>query len=209
MAGNGQEGWLARWGALAAAVVVIAPILLGAVRPASAADLQELPTVTTTLPVVSVPTVTVPPVAVTVPPVAGPDARPGVSLGGPAPSPTPSTGAVTAPAGSGGAQPAATQAVRSSSSSPPPSAGAAPVARPAAGAGPAATTTASQAGPADMTLAVRLRRAGVETARQLTFPLGLALATLAFLVLQHRVDKGDPRVATSLESGDDDLLGFS
>ena len=55
----------------------------------------------------------------------------------------------------------------------------------------------------------RLRRAAAATAEQLSFPLLLALAMAVFLVVQHRVDEGDTRVANQNLGGDDELLGFS
>lgn len=58
-------------------------------------------------------------------------------------------------------------------------------------------------------LPLRRRQAASETAQQLSFPLGLAAAISAFLVLQPRLDRGDPSVAHDGTSRDDDLLGLS
>lgn len=211
MTGDRRETGMARWRVLAAAAVVAGVTLSGAVHPVAAAEAGEAGAVTavvgaTDLPTsgVTVPVVTVPPV--TVPPVPGTVVPPKVSLTVPIPSTSSSGGATTVPAGSSSSDPVTTTGVAPSSSAPP--VVTAPAARTTAGGLPRATTQAGQAKPTGRSLSVRLRQAAAETVRQLTFPLGLALATLAFLVFQHRVDKGDPRVEASL-SGDDDLLGFS
>ncbi|MEO7837379.1 MAG: hypothetical protein ABIS21_07040 [Acidimicrobiales bacterium] len=194
---------MARGVALAAIVVAAMVAMLSSVRPAVAADVTGvagLPTPSTTIPVVTVPTVTVPSVTVptvTVPRVSVTVAPPRVNLREPPAS--------TSPGGStAGSGPVPTPAVTS-----PPATVIAPASPPVLTGAPNSVTRARKDDPADRTLAVRLRRAGVETVQQLTFPLGLALAMSAFLVFQHSTDKRDPRVAASLDSDDDDLLGFS
>lgn len=233
MAGNRQEERLARCGsfatgatrvALATASAALAALaraalasgvvalvffaVVGAGRPAGAADLPELPSPTTTLPALSMPVVTVP--VATVPPVTVPEVAPPVpvtvtaprlDLPAPASSGTP---VVTVPPGAA----APTTVVRSATSS------ASGSVRPdgpggAVGDGARAGKAARRVDPSVRPLAFRLRRAAAETVQQLTFPLALALAMLAFLVFQHRVDKNDPKVAVPVETGDDDLLRFS
>ena len=73
-----------------------------------------------------------------------------------------------------------------------------------AGAAPAVT-------PAPAALAIApphlpLRQAVADSARRFAFPLVLAALVLAFLVLQHRVGAGDPRLVAA--PVDDDLRAF-
>jgi hypothetical protein len=74
--------------------------------------------------------------------------------------------------------------------------------------GPAPTANGI-ADPAAGPLGARLRRAAAQTVQQLSFPMGLAIAIFGFLVVQHRVDLKDPRVADPSLSADDELMGFS
>lgn len=198
MAGHRQEAHLARRGPAAAALAVLALAALGTSGPAGAADLPPLPTVPTTVPAVSAPSVTVPtvPVTVTAPRLnlrargtSGDAGAPAAPTPAGAPAPTNSVGMVPSSTPGPTDVPAGSAATTSE--------------RPRLG------TTDRPVDPAASALAFRLRRAAAETVQQLTFPLGLMLAMLAFVVFQHRVDKNDPRVTAALASGDDDLLDFS
>lgn len=154
-----------------------------------------------TLPPVTVPPIVVPPLSVAdlavLPPPGAQPAPAGVSPGPTAVAPdgasapadaAPPPVAPDAPAGA-----PATNATHRSRAVPP---GAPP---------PAAEEAAAVTGP----LPLRLRNAASETARRLSFPLGLAVAIVAFLILQPRLDRGDPSVAHPGVSREDDLLGFS
>lgn len=79
----------------------------------------------------------------------------------------------------------------------------------AGGAGGSDPSVATEAVGPNRPLPLRLSRAAAQTAQDLSFPLGLALAIAAFLLVQHRVDRGDPRVASGGVLRDDDLVGFS
>lgn len=163
-----------------------------------------------TLPPVSLPVVTVPPVTVVAPVTVPPLAVRVPAITVPGQPPTPGSGSAgqstPPPAEPGGA---------ATVSSPPPSGPASPAAaspdrRPGPAVGGATRlapsgTTPPVTGP----LPLRLRRAASESARQLSFPLGLAAAILAFLVLQPRLGRGDLSVAHPGTGNDDDLLGFS
>lgn len=154
------------------------------------------------LPVVALPPVTVPPLTappVTVPPVdvqAPLVTLPSLPLGQGTEAPAPVDRPVASPAESSPAPsgrlvtdlPARRRAALPATSPPAPALAKPPVTGP---------------------LPLRLRQAASETAQQLSFPLGLAAAILAFLVLQPRLDRDDPSVAHQGTSRDDDLLGFS
>lgn len=198
-------GWSARFATAGFGVA----ILLGAISPLSTARADSVSDLTG---VTATPTtaVTIPGAlpAITVPLVTGTIVPPKVELAPTIPPAVETGGEVTTPTGVSG------------SPIPPPSAGATstaptgPVAtRPAAEAADAnlrpAAPTVRRAGEPSRAVSARLRQAAAETVQQLSFPLGLALAMLGFLVFQHRLDKGDARVEAALESGDDDLLRFS
>lgn len=194
----------------AASADLLAPLLTpttAAGTPPPTSPPLTLPAVT--LPPVSLPLVTIPPITVvapvTVPPL--PVRVPSITVPGQPPSPG---------AGSAGADgPPPAELGGATTSSPPPSGPASPAPasasrRPGTADGAAArpalvVTTTPVTGP----LTLRLRRAASETAQQLSFPLGLAAAILAFLVLQPRLDRGDLSVAHPGAGSDDDLLGFS
>lgn len=213
MAAHRHEARLVEPGALAAVVLVVAVAgLLSRIGPAGAADVGQLPTPITTLPAVSVPSVTAPPVSVIHPPSTADVGAlaPSTGGGGGRMPKSARVGGAGAGAGAGVPLPAGTAVP-----SPPSTAATASVSRmtvpapgPTLGDRAGATTTAGRREPETRALTVRLRRAAAETVQQLTFPMGLALAALVFLMLQHRLDKGDPRVAAPVDSGDD-LLGFS
>ncbi|HUR18397.1 MAG TPA: hypothetical protein VMZ51_05590 [Acidimicrobiales bacterium] len=198
---------------LAATLALAAVAVLMNVHPATAADLTQVPTSSTTLPPtgsgvqsaavpkITVPTVTVPPVGVTVPKVPVTVSAPTVDLG--------TSGTPSAPPAGAGGGPAPATATGSA-----PSSGIGSTVAPggvvrAAGDRRQIGPAAGGVDPAARALAFRLRRAAAETLQQLTFPLGLMLAMGSFLVFQHRLDKNDPRVAATVISGDDDLLDFS
>ncbi|HEX2700212.1 MAG TPA: hypothetical protein VHM89_08440 [Acidimicrobiales bacterium] len=175
-------------------LLTVSPVTL---PPVSVPGL-ELPPVTV-LPEVTVPTVTLPPVTVPLLTAPGTTAPAPQSLQPAAPATTAVVRDV-APAAGAGEQPGpvvGTSSAASTTEDDP--------ARPAGdgAGGPAADQRPT--GP----LPLRLREAASETARQLSFPLGLAAAILAFLVLQPRLDRGDPSVSHAGISRDDDLLGFS
>jgi len=224
-----------RWSRKAAIVLAAVPACLLALaswEPAGASagsgDLLAPPVTSTTLPgtppptspplalaPVKLPTVSVPPV--TTPPITivAPVTLPGLP-GLPVPtaaagSPLPGTGAGSTPSN----DPSAGDPAGARSSSPPLSGPTLPSpVSPNRRSGPAGggasrpapvATTPPIAGP----LPLRLRRAVSETAQELSFPLGLGAAILAFLVLQPRLDRGDVSVAHPGTGSDDDLLGFS
>lgn len=161
-------------------------------------------------PEITVPAVTLP--AVTLPPATLPTLTvPNLPLDGVPVAPVAVPGTATSPAGpatAGGPlaedDHGAATSVGAAAGGRAPSSGAA-----AAGTtslSPAAARRTSAPAPA---LSLRLRRAVVETARQLSFPIGLALAIVVFLLVQHRLDRRDPRVVSSGIVADDELLGFS
>ena len=49
----------------------------------------------------------------------------------------------------------------------------------------------------------------VRTASTFVFPIGLAGAVVAFLVLQARIDAGDPKLSAAPMAHDDDLVTFT
>lgn len=55
----------------------------------------------------------------------------------------------------------------------------------------------------------RLREAGVPAARQFSLPLALGALVLAFLAIQGRVDKRDPKLMVAPVTVADDLLPFA
>lgn len=198
----------APWGALVITVALAAPVL-SALSPAAADDLVDLPILEpTTLPA---PATTLPAVAV---PVTGPrnvvpTLPPKVDLL----RTTPST--VSAPPSSGGSAPsgpgpaATIPTVTTVASTPTRPSSTTPAAPATGGEGAEAGPAVGPDGPAPRALAVRLRTAAADTARQLTFPLGLSVGILAFLVFQHRLDRDDHRIGATFEFDDGDLLGFS
>lgn len=213
MAIDRTKGRMPGWSATVATAVVALAILLGAVSPLSTAradpvsDLTRVtatPTTAVTIPVSSP--------AITVPPVTGTIVPPKVELAPTVPSAVETGGKATTPTGVPGSPSTPPNAGATSTSTAPtgpsatrPVVAGTPDAKGRHPAGPAAR----RAGEPGRAVSVRLRRAAAETVQQLSFPLGLALAMLGFLVFQHRLDKGDARVEAALESGDDDLLRFS
>ena len=168
---------------------------------------------------VAVPPVTVP--QVTLPPVTLPPELsvpgvvdvplPGVTL----PAPV-GLGDTATPTPSGG--PAAASAAGAPAGDTPSRVSAGGGTRVTAGGGRPRAGTAVEAGPRPSpapapqdrpSLPTRLRRAAAETALQLSFPMGLCVLLAAFLLLQHRMDRADPRLAPRGGVLDDDLLGFS
>lgn len=204
------KGRMPAWSAPVATAVLALAILLGAVSPLSTARADPVSDLTgvTATPTTAV-TIPVSSPAITVPPVTGTIVPPKVELAPTVPSAVETGGKATTPTGVPG------------SPSTPPNAGATSTAPTGSGAtrpvvagtpdarGRPAGPAARRAGEPSRAVSVRLRRAAAETVQQLSFPLGLALAMLGFLVFQHRLDKGDARVEAALESGDDDLLRFS
>ena len=220
--------WAARWWRFAAGAVVAAAA--AGVWPTIAAVAHELPAETmgpVTLPTVTLPPVTLPPVTlppVTLPPVSTPEITtpalstpiaevpslsvpsvtlPPVAIGGGVTATTPAPGVAPAAAGATpGEAPVGELPATIGAGSPEGAVGPDADGTPAAGA-PAATT-ATEVGP----LAVRLRQAASETVGRLSFPLGLAVAIASFLLVQHRLDRDDPRM-TPAGPADDELLEFS
>lgn len=197
------------WSASVATAVVAAAILLGAVSPLSTARADSVsdltgvtatPTTAVTIPVSS-PVITVPRVTGTIVP-------PKVELAPTVPSAVEAGGKATTPTGVSGSPSTPPNAGAPSTAPTGPSATRPVVAGPNAKGRPAGPA-ARRAEEPSRAVSVRLRRAAAETVQQLSFPLGLALAMLGFLVFQHRLDKGDTRVEAALESSDDDLLRFS
>lgn len=178
-----------------------------------------VPSVTVTVPTVTLPPVTIPGVdlpPVTLPPVSLPPVSlPGVEVppltlpggqtagrGGTGPAPTtpegpPSPGA--GPAGTGGTATLPPGPVSDRVSAGNGAGSDQPVARRSSPLGPAARPG----------LPLRLRRAAVDSARQLSFPIGLVLALAGFLLFQDRVDRADPRLAGRGNLHDEELLEFS
>lgn len=205
------KGRMPAWSAPVATAVVALAILLGATSPLSTARADSVsgltgvtasPTTAVTIPVSS-PAITVPRGTGTiVPPKVelAPTVPSAVETGGKATTPTDVSGSPSTPPNAG----ATSTAPTGPSATRPVVAG-----TPDAKGRPAAGPATRRAGEPSRAVAVRLRRAAAETVQQLSFPLGLALAMLGFLVFQHWLDKGDARVEAALESGDDDLLRFS
>jgi hypothetical protein len=54
-----------------------------------------------------------------------------------------------------------------------------------------------------------LAEALAETAKQLAFPLGLALAVVAYLMIQGRIDAKDPKLALAAVDAEEEYLAFS
>ena len=150
------------------------------------------------LPPLSVPSFEVPPV--TLPPVTLPGLLPGTRGTGAAATTAPTATSAATPA------PAAASAPRAGAELGAGGGGEPVAATPAVEAAVEATTIAEVS---SAPLAVRLRQAAADTVQELSFPLGLALAIVAFLVVQHRVDRGDPRMASIGALPEDDLLEFS
>lgn len=196
-----RAGW--RSGGRALVLVALAWVAASPVMAAdSAPELPPLTVPSTTVP----PLVTLPPVTVPVapevplpapggtvvlPPLTVPTLPP-VTL---APAPPAASPPTTSPAGAPAGTLSREGADPSGAGLPAPTVGAA---------GAEATGEPASEGP----LPTRLHRAAAATARQLGFPMALTLALLAFLVVQHRLDAGDPRVGGAA-SGDDELLSFS
>ena len=179
-----------------AAVVLIVCLAAGngLVRSWPARADTAVPVPDLTVPPVTVPPVTVPPVTVP-PPTLPPATVPPVTA--------PSTGSA---AGVGPALPA-----RPTATAPTPAPAAAASGRgpkrPAAV--PAATDIGAvplQPAPVLTRPALPLRRAVADGARRFAFPFVLAALVLAFLVLQHRIGGGDPRLVAA--PVDDDLRLF-
>ena len=199
---------------LAAALLVAAALLLAFPSPSGAAGQGDPTPSTTLLPPVSVPPVTLPPVSlpvvtvppltvvpsVTVPPVTLPPFLQLPSASSPSTAPLPPT-TTSAPATAAGL-PSSTLPVEPAAV--PPSSGTVPGQGANHEPGVPAATSASDP------LPVRLRLAAAQTAERLSFPLGLAAAILAFLLVEPHIHRGDRR---GFENGghgrDDELLGFS
>lgn len=218
--------WAARGWRLAAGAVVVAAA--AGVWPAVAAVAHEGPAeilAPVTLPAVTPPPITLPPITlppvstpeITTPPLSTPIAEvpslsvpsltlPPVAIGGgvtgttPAPPVAPAAGPVAAavtdqapvgelPAAAGAGSPGGT---------------AGPDTNGAPATGAPSATTATDARP----LSARLRQAASETVGRLSFPLVLAVAIATFLLVQHRLDRDDPRM-TPAGPADDELLEFS
>lgn len=217
----------ARWWRLGAGAALVAAA--AGAWPSVAAGAHDLPAdtlapvtlPTVTLPPVTLPSLALPPVStpgVTTPPVSTPIAEvpslsvpsvtlPPVAVGGGvatttiAPSaalavPPAATGPTTAPAPVG--ELPATVGAGSPAGAPSRDADG------GTGAGELVATTATEMRP----LGVRLRQAAAETVGWLSFPLGLAVAIACFLIVQHRLDRDDPRM-TPAGPADDELLEFS
>jgi hypothetical protein len=54
----------------------------------------------------------------------------------------------------------------------------------------------------------RIARSAADVAERLAFPMLLALAVGAFVLLQNRVDRKDPKLALAALDADEELLGF-
>ena len=63
--------------------------------------------------------------------------------------------------------------------------------------------------PADESLVTQIGRIATEAARQAAFPLALALLVIAFLMVQNRLDRKDPKLALAPVDSEHDLLSFT
>lgn len=183
-----------------AALAVTAGTWLGAGAAAASAPAGQLAPITVpplTVPPLTAPAITAPPVTVpsltvpslplptiTVPPLTGPTVPPVAPSTAPRPPAASTTPSVTS---------SRTVTVGRS---------------PAKAAGRPAPTPGSGARyrladlPADTRLAAR-------TAKDLSMPLGLAVAVAVFLVVQGRVERSDPKVTDAPVGFDDDTVGFA
>lgn len=200
----GRRGFVKGWGLAAALGLALGTgALPGLAAPAEA---SRLPAGGPSAPGVTPPAVAgTPPL---LPPVTVPDALAPVTGAVPAVT-LPSLAAETSPA----TAPRAPSRVPSGPATAP---AVAPPARPTASTVPDARGPVADGAVAegsrpgtDGPMSLRLRRAAAETAGPFTFPVVLAGAIVAFLLLQPRLDRDDPTLAHAGVGRDDDLLGFS
>lgn len=213
------EGRGARWWRLVAGATLAAAT--AAAWPSVAAGAHDLADETlppVPLPAVTLPPVTLPPVStpgLTTPAVSTPIAEvpsvpvpsvtlPPLAVGGGVEAPDAAPVAATVPLAVAGETTGQAPVGELPGTSAPGSAGPPSSGVPTATAAPAVASSATEMRP----LGVRLRQAAAETVGRLSFPLGLAVAIACFLLVQHRLDRGDPRMAP-VGPADDELLEFS
>lgn len=68
--------------------------------------------------------------------------------------------------------------------------------------------SASEAAPGESVIS-QLGRIATEAARQAAFPLALTLMVIAFLMVQNRLDRKDPKLALAPVDSEQDLLSFT
>lgn len=69
--------------------------------------------------------------------------------------------------------------------------------------------TSAVATPADESIVQQIGRVAAEAAKQMAFPLALTLLVGAFLTMQNRMDRKDPKLALAPVDSEHDLLTFS
>ena len=190
--------------AVPGAPVTLPPVTLPPVTlpPAGGSTVTSPELAPVTVPPVTLPPVTIPPV--TVPPVTVPEARV------PAP-PRPSLDAPLPAGGGAGARPPVTDTPQEAPTTVP-AEGPLPLPPGSRAGEDAEQGSGDDGGGADRSegpLVTRLRQAAARTIEQLSFPIGLAMAMLGFLVVQHRVDHHDARLADPTLGADDEYVGFS
>ncbi len=67
---------------------------------------------------------------------------------------------------------------------------------------------AARTDPAGPSLVERIARSASEVAGRIAFPMLLALAVAAFIVVQNHIDRKDPKLALAAVDAEEDLLGF-
>ena len=71
------------------------------------------------------------------------------------------------------------------------------------------TYVPTAASPSDQSVITQIGRVAAEAVRQAAFPIALILMVAAFLMVQNRIDRKDPKLALAPMDSEHDLLSFS